>query len=289
MPINAEINNKQSLKNNNANNTLSASLNRVNNTTNQMMNVINSNNSSNSISITNITSTPGKQRDFYVREKRRPFELNQQTINITDSWEKQNISYKSRLIDNQLVFGSAMSTGSAAGGTGAVAGDWWGVVQQMGAWYQENVHTYQGDPPGVRCGHHSGRKAHPCPLCNGQNVFDDCSSFCTACVCAFGKGLPKWHKWAPNTASMQKGSEWDTQLQSQGFKYIPFDKSVLQQGDIYCGPGATHTEICAGKNMQYGWGSVHDGRNGKPGMPCSTPSSYLTHGKPYLHIWRYGG
>lgn len=206
-------------------------------------------------------------------------------ITITDTWVQQKIEYKNRLIANPIVIGGGGGMGNAA-----LAGDWWSIVQQMGSWYEQNVHTYQGN-----C--HT-RKGYSCPLLDGKNVFDDCSSFVTACVLALfkQKGGPDkggWYGGPPSTAAMQPGSDWDRTLQSNGFKYIPFNQSILQPGDIYCGGPSTHVEICAGQGKQYGWGSVHD-KIAKPGvgMPCSTYKSGFVNNnpnKPYLHIWRYGG
>ena len=202
------------------------------------------------------------------------------SIIINDKPNDINIRYKNRLITTPIEMGS--SGDAMSNGSGNLPGDWWGIVQKMGAWYQQNVHTYQGTREKPR----SGRKAYPCDLLGGKNVFDDCSSFVTACVLAMGVQKEAWYKWAPCTSSMQVGSDWDQTLRANGWQYIPFNSSILKPGDIYCGPPATHVEICAGPGKQYGWGSVHDGQGGKPGMPCGTPTNYLTHGKPYQHIWR---
>lgn len=214
------------------------------------------------------------------------YEFDPNTIVIKDRCETTKIEYRNRLI------ASPIQMGATTGGTPSegLSGDWWSIVQQIGQWYQSNVHTYQGT---------TSKPRHPSmnlDVPGAGKCRDDCSGFVTACVLAFlkTKGIekPEWNKHAPSTATMQPGSDWDRTLQANGWQYIPFSESTLQVGDIYCGPPATHVEICAGRNpnKQYGWGSIHDGLNGNGGMPCGAgnyASSGGAHkGKPYQHIWR---
>lgn len=207
-------------------------------------------------------------------------------VTITDTWVQQKIEYKNRLIANPITIG-----GGSSGDNLALSGDWLSIVDQIGKWYQQNVHTYQGTTAKPR------NPSMNLDIPGIGKCRDDCSGFVTACVLALfkQKGGPdksNWHSWAPNTATMQPGSDWDRTLQANGFKYMPFNQSMLQPGDIYCGGPSTHVEICAGQGRQYGWGSIHDGINGHQGMPCGTYKSGFVNNnpnKPYLHIWRYGG
>lgn len=208
-------------------------------------------------------------------------------ITINDRPERCKISYVNRLIDSPLKMGT--SGGANMSNVTGFSGEWYSIVEQIGKWYMQNVHTYQGT---------TSKPRNPSMNLNVPGVGkcrDDCSGFVTACVLAFlkqkGVEKPAWNSWAPNTATMQPGSDWDRTLQANGWKYIPFNPDVLQVGDIYCGPPSTHVEICAGRNpnKQYGWGSIHDGI-GHAGMPCGAgnyASSGGGHsGKPYAHIWR---
>lgn len=204
-------------------------------------------------------------------------------LSYSDDYKDVGIDYMNFTLNNPICGGGDMNI------SGNITG-WWDAVEKMGAWYQQNIHTYQGTVSKPR----TGRKAYPCNLINGNNVFDDCSSFVTACVLAFGINKPEWTRWPPNTETMQPDSDWDRTLRANGFRYIPFSADVLQVGDIYCGGPRTHVEICAGRNpnKQYGWGSIHDKLDGRSGMPCGA-GNYNTsgggHSYPYMHIWRYMG
>ena len=155
-------------------------------------------------------------------------------------------------------------------------GTWWGAVTSMGAWYQKNIHTYQGKPPGPR-----GRRNYKCPLLGGKIVQDDCSAFVKACLQSFN--VPGIEPLGVATATMQPGSKFDKVLLAAGFKRYTYNRNNIVQGDIICGGPATHTEIYAGNGRSYSWGSVHDGINGHQGMPCKIA------GTKYLWVWRYEG
>ena len=92
---------------------------------------------------------------------------------------------------------------------------------------------------------------------------------------------------------MQPGGKFDKALLSNGFERFEFSLDKRKPGDIMCGKSATHTEIYAGNNKSYSWGAVHDGLDGRQGMPCryfdkltcQTTKEKCT----YIHIWRYTG
>lgn len=169
---------------------------------------------------------------------------------------------------DKLVLEGNLSTGATGG---AVNGDWPKAVQEMGKWFESNVHTYQGTLTKPR----AGRKAHSCPLIGGKTVWDDCSAFVEACL--IYAGAIEWSGHAKTTEAMcrdiEKNGPWSTSLKNFGFQILTFNRAELQPFDIYVGAlykgGCGHTEIVAEqRGKQYGWGSIHDGQSGHPGMPC---------------------
>lgn len=230
-----------------------------------------------------------EKNPLYVNDSK--YQFNPNTINITDSWDKQGISYKNRLIANPITIG-----GGGIGGGEGVPGNatgWWDAVQKMGAWYQQNVHTYQGTREKPR----SGRQWYDCPLIN-RKVQDDCSAFVWACLQFFKPDVFKEKSWSPTCLQFTKehGKSFSeiTQLEQAGFKWIKWSRDALQPGDIMVGcsiQGCTHcghTEVYAGNKKSYSWGSVHDGQGGKQGMPCSSSFSKGrgSSAEPYYDIWR---
>lgn len=173
---------------------------------------------------------------------------------------------------------------SPGGKSNSINKGWWGCVQHMGAWYQANVHTYQGTTE--RGQPLKGKKFYNCPLI-GTNVADDCSGFVKACLQAFGvKAVDDI--WV-TTAAMQPGSKFDQALREAGFVYMAYAEDIVSVGDIICGGPSTHTEIYAGmingKAKSYSWGNIHDGKSTRgqknpQGMPCSFCR------RQYNHIWR---
>lgn len=159
-------------------------------------------------------------------------------------------------------------------------GPWWDCVCQMGAWYQHNIHTYQGT---VGTEPLKGKKFYNCDLI-GTKVADDCSGFVKACLQMFG--IAEVNSIWVTTAAMQPGSKFDDVLRSSGFTYMSYSKDIVQPGDIMCGGPSTHTEIYAGDGKSYSWGNIHDGIHARKckspqGMPCYTCKMN------YKHIWRY--
>lgn len=157
-------------------------------------------------------------------------------------------------------------------GMGMINGNWMSAVEEMGKWYESNIHTYQGGTSG----HASGsKKWYMCPLVN-NTVADDCSGFVQACLMYYGIQCP-----SITTATMQQ-TQFINMMENAGFThYIGlFDQNNLQPGDIICGSGSSHTEIYAGNGKSWAWGNIHDGQNGHTGMPCYF---YKRH---YTHCWR---
>lgn len=158
---------------------------------------------------------------------------------------------------------------------------WNQAVQQMGKFYMQNIHTYQGGTSG----HASGaRRSYPCPLL-GHSVGDDCSGFTSACLQLFGAFPGSYIVSSSGFAST--GGTTANYLRKAGFSPLRFSGyTLLQPFDIIARNG--HVEIFYGKNgssfMSYAWGNIHDGRNGHKGMPCYTVT------KPgYSIVWRNSG
>lgn len=224
----------------------------------------------------------------YLSLDERLFNPSTDKIFILDKWNEQKISYKNRLIDKPI----------SIGGSNGISGDasgWWDAVQKMGAWYQENVHTYQGTREKPR----RGRTWYDCPLI-GRKVQDDCSSFVWACLQYFNPDVFKPRPWSPSCLNLSIETSPNgidaQQLKEAGFKWFRWKREDLQVGDIMVGSslaqGGTHcghTEIYAGNNKSYSWGSVHDGQGGKQGLPCGSSFSKgggLSKAEPYYDIWR---
>ena len=188
-------------------------------------------------------------------------------ITINDTYDKQNILYKNRLIDAPLKFGAIGS--SAPESVGGSASGWLDAVEKMGRWYSQNVNTYQG---GIDNKHKRARKYYDCPLSNDK-VADDCTAFVCACVRFFGIDMPD-----QATITMQPGTAWDRKMQANGFKLIPYDRSSLQAGDIMLTGGQGHASICGGNNKFWDWGNNRYGK-----LPCGFISAN------YAHVWRYTG
>ena len=168
-----------------------------------------------------------------------------------------------------------MYDGSMFGGH--VNGNWLSAIEQMGKWYESNIHTYQTGSTGKAM----GKKGwFMCPLINDK-VADDCSGFVQACLRLFGIDCP-----VITTAMMQDGSQFDKLMESSGFIHHKglFTPDNLQPGDIICGRASTHTEIYAGDRKSWSWGNIHDGQNGHQSMPsgfCKLDSQ-----GGYIHCWR---
>ena len=78
-----------------------------------------------------------------------------------------------------------------------------------------------------------------------------------------------------------------SQMLAQPFEMIPEIDNMpwnLKEGDMICGKGSTHTEIYAGDNKSWSWGSIHDGFNGRSGMPSNFCNINKRGG--YIHCWR---
>ena len=168
----------------------------------------------------------------------------------------------------------AMYDGSMFGGS--VNGNWLGAIEQMGKWYEQNIHTYQGKTQKPWAGKHW----YMCPLIN-EKVADDCSGFVQACLKLFGIDCP-----IIATALMQEGSVFMKLMENSGFTHYSgtFGPGNLQAGDIICGGASTHTEIYAGEGKSWSWGSIHDGQNGHSGMPANFCKMDSRGG--YIHCWR---
>ena len=185
--------------------------------------------------------------------------------------DKEGNQYtKQRLFESII----GMYDGSMFGGN--VNGNWLSAVEQMGKWYEANIHTYQGRTAKPWDGKHW----YMCPLINDK-VADDCSGFVQSCIKLFGIDCP-----VITTAMMQDGSQFDKLMEASGFTHHKglFTPDNLQPGDIICGRASTHTEIYAGDRKSWSWGSIHDGQNGHSGMPAGFCKIDSRGG--YIHCWR---
>lgn len=163
---------------------------------------------------------------------------------------------------------------------GAAGGPWLSCIEQMGKWYEQNIHTYQGTTAKPR----KGKTPYSCPLIGGKNVYDDCSGFVQACLLLAGIDCP-----LICTATMQDGSVFAKLMDRSGFQHFSgnFTPENSQVGDILCGGPQTHTEIYAGNRKSWSWGNIHDGQNGHSGMPCGFCGMSGRGG--YIHCWRKMG
>lgn len=222
-----------------------------------------------------------KVKQQIEEEHKKQQEENQKELNEN---EKLGIDVPDALTDSNgkkytkdnLLTGIVRFSFFGGGGFSGAGGPWYDCVQQMGKWYEANIHTYQGSTARPR----AGRKTYFCNLING-NVQDDCSSFVRACLQLFGVNCPEI-----STATMQEGSAFMKLMSESGFQHTlgTFTPDNLQPGDIICGKAATHTEIYAGDRKSWGWGNIHDGVNGRPGMPCGFCRIDSKGG--YIHCWR---
>lgn len=190
-------------------------------------------------------------------------------ITVSDKPWNQKVSYKNYLVSNPIMIGSPNGAGVLPG----AATGWLDAIQKMGAWYSQNINTYQG---GSDSAHKRARQLYDCPLINGK-VADDCSGFVSACLKFFNIDVGDVH-----TVTMQPGSAFAKKLESSGFKYVPYDRNALYGGDIMVTNGSGHTSICGGliNGVQkfWDWGNNRFGK-----LPCGfIPSKYA-------HVWRYTG
>lgn len=152
-------------------------------------------------------------------------------------------------------------------------GTWLSAVENMGKWYETNVHTYQG---GSDNKHKRTRRGYTCDLIN-RTVYDDCSGF--VCACLTYVGVPC--ELNLSTSTMVNNSSFGNVLSAKGFKHMAYSKDIIQPGDIVCTRG--HVEIYAGKingkDKSWGWGNTHDNAHGE-GMPCAFTDIN------YTDIWR---
>ena len=182
---------------------------------------------------------------------------------------------------NISIDGVSYGNGSSRGNgkeSSKLASEWIACVEQMGTWYQNNIHTYQG-AKNSKVKNRPGRRYYDCPLIGGASVCDDCSAFVRACLQAYG--LSEFDKLSISTATMQPGSRFAEILQRHGFVRLPYSKSERKKGDIIVGGPSTHTEIYWGDGKSQSWGNTHDGLNGNSGMPCGTAEK-----TNYKHIYR---
>ena len=178
---------------------------------------------------------------------------------------------------------------------------WVDTVRAMGKWYEHNVHAYQSR--GDTSGHTSVSTArgssgnvlfYACPIIGGKECGNDCCGFVGSCLTAFGvEGLGYGNKASGmfGAGAYVNNAKLSSILSGAGFQRMNFDSNNLQEGDIYASSG--HVEIFAGYNgsaswKSWGWGNIHDGRNGNAGQPNSTGLRPGQSGK-YQVLWRYTG
>lgn len=188
---------------------------------------------------------------------------------------------------------------------------WPEIVKWMGRWYEENIHTYQGNG--------SGNMMHNFGMENGiiSNVRDDCTGFITSCVLLYisfnidvqikianNKRLEniivQMNNFPPGSAlwdSVYNKDNIETQkikelMLTIGFEELKYDPNKIQPFDIIVGNSGGefhHGEIYAGYTMgnhySWSWGNIHDKSHG--GMPAKSVS--IDKPNCYNTIWRIKG
>lgn len=200
---------------------------------------------------------------------------NLQELNIETFKDEYGKDYTHQKVFESIIFFNENAKVFARKALGSGSGEWWNCVTQMGKWYEENIHNY-------------GAVYSMCPLVN-KKVRHDCTGFVRACLLLNGIDIAEF-----NSITMTPGSDFDKTLQANGFTLIQTSPYVISEtakpGDICsrtvkAGFGHGHAEIYAGfidgKHKSWGWGSVHDGKNGHPGMPAGINSK-----ERYQYIWR---
>ena len=233
----------------------------------------------NKLNSSNVLMSDGLRKDL-ENEKKRQAEHEKNELNENS---KLSIEVEDALTDSQgrkytkdnLITGiSRFTVFGGFFGVGA-GGPWYNCVQQMGKWYEANIHTYQGTTSKPR----KGKCWYDCPLVNGK-VADDCSGFVQACLLLFGVKCP-----SISTSTMQDSSFMKL-MEGAGFIHLSgnWNTTNAQPGDILCGKSSTHTEIYAGGGRSWSWGNIHDNQNGHSGMPCGFCKMDSRGG--YIHCWR---
>lgn len=148
---------------------------------------------------------------------------------------------------------------------------WSNVVQTVGKWYEANIHDYNQ-------GGYS-----KCSIANTGNVRHDCSGYVSACLRAAGIISPTtMYRSGDFLANGSAASA----LKRAGFVPMRYSLANCKPYDIIAYNG--HVEIYAGKmngsDRSWSWGSCHDGRNGRVGMPA-----YMAAKTRYVTMWRQGG
>lgn len=176
---------------------------------------------------------------------------------------------------------------------------WEEAVKTMGKWYQDNIHSYwegggrRGDPASsspLYVGMVGVRGSFKCDLLN-RNVQNDCTAFVGAC-CQYFNPQVFGPMFAPGSADLaNRNGEAAKKLQEAGFQILDWSEEAMQPGDIiaghYCyGTKGHHGEIYDGNKQSWSWGGVHDGKNGRKGMPCGYSGPP---GHTYGLIYRYPG
>lgn len=176
---------------------------------------------------------------------------------------------------------------------------WEEAVKTMGKWYQENIHSYWGG--GGRRGEAASssplyvgmagqRGSFKCDLLN-RNVQNDCTAFIGAC-CQLFKPDIFGPNFAPGSAQLaDKNGDTARKMQQAGFQILDWSESAMQPGDIISGhtcfgTKGHHGEIYDGNRKSWSWGAVHDGKNGRAGMPSGYSGPP---GHTYGLIYRYPG
>ena len=169
--------------------------------------------------------------------------------------------------------------GLGGGGTFSTNSNWAKSVQIMGKAYENNIHTYQSSNPGNK-----GTGKRKQYQVEGINVYDDCSGYVSACLTKFGA----FKNEVPSSRGFVGDSNIASILEKNKFQKMPYSWNDVQPYDIIAYNG--HVEILAEKGdspKSWGWGSVHDGQNGRSGMPAKTGNK--PKGNTYTTIWRYMG
>lgn len=161
---------------------------------------------------------------------------------------------------------------------------WQQAVMQMGKWYEANVHSYNN----YRVKKGDGIRTYNHPQAGG--VTSDCIGYVIACLKYFGCNAYLYGSVCANAESA-KASSSGRAMMNAGFTILPFSTATAQPFDIMVryhptGKSNGHAEIYAGNQKSWSWGNIHDGINGRKGMPCD--AAYFNEGG-YQIICRYVG
>jgi hypothetical protein len=199
-------------------------------------------------------------------------ELEKDTNNKLDDYDALFNDDKYKIQSCNEVKAEAGISGSESYPSAGSNSTWAKSVETMGKWYESNIHNY------------SQGQFTLCPLTNSR-VRHDCSGYVSACLQYFGAFK---RGQITNSGGFTSDGNIAKILQSAGFRKMDYSYTTAEPFDIITYDG--HVEILASKGehpKSWGWGNVHDCKNGHACMPAGTGNK--PKGSTYKVIWRYVG